>query len=125
MKSINDKVLQSRRNALDFSKNASRQSFDILNAPIEVKRKRSITGSYIGIVLMLAGGVSYLVKLYSIAGKIITLGTITLGSNLSILSYLNKKAQKLISNYKPEHTVSFLDEKTLCYNVYEKNNTIT
>lgn len=98
MKSINDKVLKSRRKALDFSKeiskNASRQSFDILNAPIEVKRKRSITGSYIGIVLMLVGGVSYLVKFYSIAGKIITLGTITLGSNLSILNYLNKKAEK-------------------------------
>lgn len=98
MKSINDKVLQSRRNALDFSKeiskNASRQSFDILNAPIEVKIKRSTTGSYIGIGLMLIGGVSYLVKFYSIAGKIITLGAITLGSNLLVLSYLNKKAEK-------------------------------
>lgn len=43
---------------------------------------------------MLIGGFSYLVKFYSIAGKIITLGAITLGSNLLVLSYLNKKAEK-------------------------------
>ncbi|WP_316719102.1 hypothetical protein [Terrisporobacter petrolearius] len=43
---------------------------------------------------MIVGGVSYLVKFYSIAGKIIILDIITLGSNLSILSCLNKKVEK-------------------------------
>ncbi|WP_250673348.1 hypothetical protein LZ906_015615 [Paraclostridium ghonii] len=98
MRLINDKVLESRRKAIDLSKkiskNASKRSRDVLNEPIEVKIKKSNAGSYIGIGLIAIGITLHLVKFYSLGESIFILGVLTLGSNLLTLSLLSKKCEK-------------------------------
>lgn len=90
MKSINNKVLEKRKKAMEASKKIVKD-YKVFKAPLEVRKKRSILGSSCGTFVILVGGVFYIVKLYSIATGLIIGGITTLGFNLIVLKSLNKR----------------------------------
>lgn len=90
MKSINNKALESRKNAMESSKKIT-QDYKVFTSPLEVRKKRSMLGSSCGTLVILVGGVFYAVKSYNVATGLVVGGIATLGFNLITLKSLNKR----------------------------------
>ncbi|WP_315079229.1 hypothetical protein [uncultured Clostridium sp.] len=90
MKSMNNVALEKRRNAMMFSERIS-QNNNIFKAPLEVKIKRGKLGSTCGAIFILISGILYIMNVSNLASGLFVAGVLTLGVNLIMLNYFNKK----------------------------------
>jgi hypothetical protein len=90
MKSMNNVVLEKRRNAMMLSKKIS-QNNNIFKASLEVKIKRGKLGSACGAISILISIILYIMNVSKLASGLFVAGVLTLGVNLVMLNYFNKK----------------------------------
>ncbi|MGL6186366.1 MAG: hypothetical protein ACRC1T_13450 [Clostridium chrysemydis] len=89
MKSLNNVVLEKRKEAMAFSKVVS-QNKSIFKAPLEVKKRRGKLGSACGSITLLIAIMLYIINLPSLAIGLSVAGVLTLAINLVMLNHFDK-----------------------------------
>ncbi|EJP6471775.1 hypothetical protein NHI66_001033 [Clostridium botulinum] len=89
MKSVNNILLDKRKEAMMFSKIAS-QNKNVFKAPLEVKKRRSKLGSVCGSIVTFVAVLLYIINVPNLSIGLFVVGLLTLGINLVLLNFVYK-----------------------------------
>lgn len=89
MKSVNNILLEKRKEAMIFSKIVS-QNKNVFKAPLEVKKRRCKLGSVCGSIVTLVAALLYIFNMPNLSIGLFVTGLLTLGINLVLLNFVYK-----------------------------------
>lgn len=89
MKSINNVLLQKRKDAIMFSKKISEKN-NIFKDSLEVKIKKSKLGITSSIIIVLIAAILYIANISNLASGLFVAGVLSLFVNLAIFNYFKK-----------------------------------
>lgn len=90
MKSINNVILEKRKDVMKLSKKISEKN-NIFKDSVEVKIKKSKMGIASSAIVILVAIILYIANIYKLASGLLVAGVVSLFVNLAILNYFNKK----------------------------------
>lgn len=90
MKSINNVILQKRKDAMMLSKKISEKN-NIFKDSLEVKIKKSKMGVTSSTIIILIAAILYVANIPNLASGLLIAGVLSLFVNLAMLNYFKKK----------------------------------